>query len=245
MPSVGFKIFDAYQFAAEHGLQSDLDTILSTPIHSRIKRPHVVRKGRLVQLFEERGLMAAFTQLHWPALTTQAGQRRRKQYLEQTVLNDRLMEREEVDEVDAVEGPPLEEESFAVEADLRNFLGHNLQVIEPGLKLYAEGDRQGIEYVLDGGRIDILAIDRDGRPVVIELKLSRGRNRTIGQLLYYMGWVDQHLSRGPSRGMIVAREIPDDLRLATARVDGVSLFRYRISMSLERIQTGGSTSGKA
>ena len=42
----------------------------------------------------------------------------------------------------------------------------------------------GVEYPIEDGRIDILAIDKNERPVVIELKVSHGRNRTIGQLLY-------------------------------------------------------------
>jgi hypothetical protein len=43
---------------------------------------------------------------------------------------------------------------------------------------------------------------------VIELKVSRGRNLTSGQLLYYMGWGDMNLAEfGKSRGIIVAKEI--------------------------------------
>ena len=74
--------------------------------------------------------------------------------------------------------------------------------------------------------MDILARDRNGKLVVIELKLSRGRNRTIGQLLYYMGWIDQHLGDGKCRGMIIAREITSDLIVATTRVLGISLYCF-------------------
>lgn len=129
------------------------------------------------------------------------------------------------------------EQRFALEADLRDFLAANLQVIEPGLKLYRDGEQDGVEFSVDRGRIDILAIDRNGTPVVIELKLAKGRNRAIGQLLYYMGWIDQNLGKGQSRGIIVARDIPDDLLIATNRVSGVSLYRYRVSMSVERVRS--------
>lgn len=78
-------------------------------------------------------------------------------------------------------------------------------------------------------------MDRAGRFVVIELKVSRGRNRTIGQLLYYMGWVDESLGKGPCRGMIVARDISQDLAVAVQRAPGVTLYQYRLSVSLEAV----------
>jgi len=71
--------------------------------------------------------------------------------------------------------------------------------------------------------------------VVIELKLSQGRNKTLGQLLYYMGWVDQHLGKGPCRGFIIASEITEDLAVAVARVPGVSLAKYRMSFAIEPV----------
>jgi RecB family endonuclease NucS len=89
---------------------------------------------------------------------------------------------------------------FAFEAHLRDFLAKNLDRIETGLRLYASPEHTGVEFPVDGGRIDLLAVDRNGKFVVIELKLSQGRNKTLGQLLYYMGWVDQHLGRGTLSG---------------------------------------------
>jgi len=88
---------------------------------------------------------------------------------------------------------------------------------------------------VDEGRIDILARDKSGRFVVFELKVSRGRNKTLGQILYYMGWVDNHLGKGPCRGIIIAKDISDDLILATQRVQGVSLYRYKLSVSVEQV----------
>lgn len=126
-------------------------------------------------------------------------------------------------------------QSFALESELRDFLANNLPVLEPGLRLYSAEGRSGVEFTIDHGQIDILAIDRDNKFVVIELKLSRGRNRALGQLLYYMGWVDKNLGSGPCRGMIVASEISEEVRTAVRRVPGVALFRYRIAMSVEPI----------
>jgi RecB family endonuclease NucS len=88
---------------------------------------------------------------------------------------------------------------------------------------------------VDGGFIDLLLIDRTEQLVVVELKVGRGRNKTIGQLLYYMGWIDKNLAKAQCRGMIIAKEISDDLLVAVRRVPGVSLHRYILSVSVQPI----------
>ena len=56
---------------------------------------------------------------------------------------------------------------FTFERDLRNYLG----LIEPGLQLYDEEGITGVEFPVGGRFIDILALDRHDRYVVIELKV--------------------------------------------------------------------------
>jgi len=128
------------------------------------------------------------------------------------------------------------EQEFAYEADLRDFLAKNLKVIEQGLNLHEDDKGKGVEYPIQGGRIDILAKDKNGRIVVIELKVSRGRNPTIGQLLYYMGWIDKNLNESSkSRGIIIAKEITDDLLLACQRTSDISLYQYNLSVSTTKV----------
>lgn len=136
----------------------------------------------------------------------------------------------------ALEIEPAETHEFAFEAHLRDFLAKNLDRVESGLKLYQGAHHIGIEYPVESGRIDILAVDRESRFVVIELKLSQGRNKTLGQLLYYMSWVDQNLGGAPCRGVIIASEISADLRVAISRVPGVSLARYRMLFSVDHLE---------
>ncbi|MFZ4665357.1 MAG: endonuclease NucS domain-containing protein, partial [Prochlorotrichaceae cyanobacterium] len=81
---------------------------------------------------------------------------------------------------------------FAYESDLRDYLAKNLQVIEPGLMLYEEEGITGVEFPVGGRFIDILAVDSNGDFVVIELKVSRGYDRVIGQLLRYMAWIQKN-----------------------------------------------------
>ena len=138
---------------------------------------------------------------------------------------------------------PVEQVSseFAYERDLQSYLAKNLDLIEPGLKLWVDEDSSinGIEFDAGGRRIDILAIDAKGGLVVIELKVSKGYDRVIGQLLRYMAWIKKHhADDGQSvRGVIVSRLISDDLRLATGPIQGVSLFEYSLSIALTPVST--------
>lgn len=84
------------------------------------------------------------------------------------------------------------------------------------------------------GRIDILALDESDHFVVIELKLSRGADHALGQLLRYMGWINAKMSQGKSvKGVIVAGGIDDKLQYAASVIPEVTLFRYELNFSLQ------------
>ena len=126
---------------------------------------------------------------------------------------------------------------FAYEKDLQNFLAKNLSLIEPGLILYMEEDITGIEFPVGNRFIDILATDKDNNYVVIELKVSRGYDRVVGQILRYMAWIRKnHAEENQKvRGIIIAREISDDLLLACSETKNVELYEYNLSVSLNKI----------
>lgn len=127
-------------------------------------------------------------------------------------------------------------DTFALEKDLQNFLVRNLHRLEPGLKLHQSEGLSGIEYNAGGRFIDILAVDTNGAFVVIELKVSKGYDRVIGQLLRYMGWLETNLTDGQAvRGMIVCSEITQDLILATNHIaDRVALFEYNLTFNINQ-----------
>lgn len=131
-----------------------------------------------------------------------------------------------------------EPHEFAYENDLRDFLASNINVIRPSLAVYQEGDINGVEYPAGSRRIDILAVEDKRDFVVIELKVSKGYDRAIGQLLRYMGWIDKNLAEPGQKvkGMIIARTISDDLRLATSRIQDVELFEYELSIRLNKVE---------
>lgn len=134
---------------------------------------------------------------------------------------------------------------FAYESDLRDFLAKNLTLIEVGLRLYQDEGISGVEFPVGGRFVDILAIDKLNNYVVIELKVSKGYDRVIGQLLRYMAWIDTNQAEPTQnvRGIIIAREISGDLHLAASKIPDVELFEYDLSVSLRKVnkQNGNST----
>lgn len=126
---------------------------------------------------------------------------------------------------------------FAYERDLRDFLARNLFLIEPGMQLYNDEDITGVEYPVGGRFIDILAVDASGNYVVIELKVSKGYDRVVGQLLRYVNWIKQNLAEGDEevRGVIIARNISADLQLACSGLSNVSLMEYELAVKLKSV----------
>jgi hypothetical protein len=228
----------AYAFGESRGLEQEIKAIRDMVIEWDSSYTSSLRRGYIIELFEKRGVFAAFKTAHWVVGNTATGETQRRRYLRIKTQYEEFLggEPDPAGPGDTEGGDDSQEtREFALEAHLRDFLARNMGLIEPGLHLYSSEDCSGVEFAVDGGRIDLMAVDLDGKFVIIELKLSQGRNKTLGQLLYYMGWVDQHLGNGPCRGYIIASEISEELSVAVARVPGVRLARYRMSFAIEPV----------
>ena len=75
--------------------------------------------------------------------------------------------------------------------------------------------------------------------MVIELKVSRGYDRVVGQLMRYIAWIanNQAETGQKVRGIIIAREISEDLLLASALVPHVQLFEYELSLAVKQVES--------
>lgn len=127
---------------------------------------------------------------------------------------------------------------FALEAHLRDYLAKNLPTL-PGetsaLRLFRTEERDGVEFQTDVGPIDILATS-NGDFYVLELKLGRGPDATLGQILRYMGWVKKHLASDNNVfGVIVASDIGEKLRYAASQVPSVRLMEYTLKVDLRPV----------
>ena len=126
--------------------------------------------------------------------------------------------------------------AFAYEEHLRDYLAQHLERLEKGLELLRSGDEDPVEFSVGSGRrVDILAKDSAGLPVVIELKVSRGHEKTIGQALFYRARIKEMFKVERVRIFIVALELSAELQAAAKELTDVSLFEYSLSMTIKSI----------
>jgi restriction system protein len=135
--------------------------------------------------------------------------------------------------------PDVEDPSaFAMEKHLEDFLVQNWAQTDLG-KDYnifeEEGEKVGQQYPTDTGPVDILAISKDKkRLLVVELKKGRASDVVVGQILRYMGYVQEELAEEGQtiKGVIIALEDDQKIRRALAMVPTIDFYRYQISFKL-------------
>jgi endonuclease len=133
---------------------------------------------------------------------------------------------------------------FALESHLRDYLARNLTSIAnfgvPLSVFKSDDGRDGVEFQTDVGPIDLLAITPAGEFYVFELKLGRGPDSALGQILRYMGWVANHVAKGRKvYGVILAADISEKLRYAVTQVPHVSLLEYELRFVVKPISSYG------
>lgn len=128
--------------------------------------------------------------------------------------------------------------SFALEEHLEGFLVQNWGQTELGKQynIYEEeGERVGQQYPTDTGPLDILAISKDGKTLlVVELKKGRASDAVVGQCLRYMGYVQDELAEENQgvRGIIIALEDDQRIRRALTMTPNIEFYRYEIGFKL-------------
>ena len=137
--------------------------------------------------------------------------------------------------------PTVEDPSaFAMEQHLEDFLVQNWAQTELGKEydVYTEeGERVGQQYLTDTGPLDILAISKDKkRLLVVELKKGRASDVVVGQILRYMGYVQEELADNGQtvQGVIIALEDDQRIRRALSVVPSITFYRYKIRFELVR-----------
>lgn len=136
---------------------------------------------------------------------------------------------------------------FVMEKYLEEFMEANFSSINFGtkLELYQDEEGSGRQYPTSIGRIDLLAVERHKQEfVVIELKKGKTGDTVVGQVLRYMGWVNENLlPKHPGykvRGLVVVREEDEKLRLALSQMSSVTALVYSISFELRPMTAKGA-----
>lgn len=128
--------------------------------------------------------------------------------------------------------------AFAMEQHLEDFLVQNWEHTALGkeYEIYEEeGERVGQQYPTDTGSIDILAISKDKKTLlVLELKKGRASDVVVGQALRYMGYVQEELAeKGQNvKGVIIAMDDDQRIRRALAVTPNITFYRYIVSFRL-------------
>jgi len=128
--------------------------------------------------------------------------------------------------------------AFAFEKHLEDFLVRNWKntTLGKNYDIFEEnGELVGQQYQTDTGAIDILAVSKDRKEVlVIELKRGRTTDVVVGQIQRYMGYVkDELLEQGQTvKGMIIGLEADNKLRRALSVCQNIEFYRYQIDFKL-------------
>ena len=129
---------------------------------------------------------------------------------------------------------------FALEEHLEDFLVKNWEYTEFGkdYNIYEEdGELVGQQYPTDTGPIDILAISKDKKTLlVIELKKGRASDLVVGQCQRYMGYVKEELAEENQevKGVIIAFEDDIKIRRALSVANNISFYTYKVIFKLEK-----------
>ena len=135
---------------------------------------------------------------------------------------------------ETVEDPSV----FALEKHLEDFLVQNWSQTELGkhYDIYQEdGELVGQQYPSDTGPLDILAISKDKKELlVVELKKGRVSDSVVGQIQRYMGYVKEELAEESQqvKGVIIALEDDVRIRRALAVANNIEFFRYQVTFKL-------------
>lgn len=135
--------------------------------------------------------------------------------------------------------PSIEDPSaFAMEKHLEDFLIQNWAQtdLSKDYVIFAEdGEPVGQQYPTDTGPMDILAISKDKKTLlVVELKKGRASDAVVGQVLRYMGYVQQELAEEGQtvKGVIIALDDDQRIRRALAVAPSIEFYRYQVAFKL-------------
>lgn len=120
----------------------------------------------------------------------------------------------------------LAETTISLERDIEDHLVKDLSSIEEGLKLVQR------QMTTEVGRFDIMAEDKEGLAVVIEIKVGEAKDSSIGQIARYLGWYSKSTGK-PVRGILVANDFPLGVVYAAAAIPNLRLMSYKVNFTFQ------------
>ena len=140
--------------------------------------------------------------------------------------------------LESIENVVEDKVEFEMEKQLESFLIANWKQTELGKNydiLEENGEIIGQQYRTDTGPIDILAISKDKKELlVVELKKGRPSDSVVGQIQRYMGFVLEEVVEKSQtvRGVIIGLGADKRIKRALSVTNNIQFYRYEISFKL-------------
>ena len=151
---------------------------------------------------------------------------------------EQLIKGEVLNPVITSKDPTIEDPSvFALEKHLEDFLVENWTQTPLGKKydIYKDEENFGQQFPTDTGPIDILAISKDKKEVlVVELKKGRASDSVVGQIQRYMGYVTEFVAEENQqvKGFIIALDEDQRIKFALKVAPNIDFYRYEVKFNL-------------
>lgn len=126
---------------------------------------------------------------------------------------------------------------YISDVHLREYFSKNLDLIESNLELYVDiYGNDGVGFPTDFGEIDILAVDKNGAFVVMNIDAGRVDDDAIGKILKFRNWIKRHIASGKMvRCYLVGSEIPEQVRYSFAEYNDIFLREFEICIKLKEV----------
>jgi len=101
---------------------------------------------------------------------------------------------------------------------------------------YTTDEQSGRQYPAGQWSIDFLCKDAETDEfVVVELKRGKTSDAAVGQILRYVGWVQENMAKPGqnTQGIIIASAVDEALRLAVRNLPTISVMTYKVDFQLK------------
>lgn len=125
--------------------------------------------------------------------------------------------------------------NLSYEKDLKNSMITQITELFPEHKIFGENN-EGVEYLIDGKRIDLLLEKNNGSLLAIELKSGTANYKVFAQISLYLGLLMERFPEKEIKGCIVAGEIDNTLKIATKTNQTIKLKTYKMKLELQKVE---------
>ncbi|OGK12141.1 MAG: hypothetical protein A2Y63_05535 [Candidatus Riflebacteria bacterium RBG_13_59_9] len=130
--------------------------------------------------------------------------------------------------------PDMEGKETKPDAQVRDALMKNLNEVEEGLQMHPDDGTAG-KFQVPLAKDDLLATARDNSLVIIKLFSEPPDNQFITSLLVNLGWAHENMKNRKVRAIVLAPQMPDQVRFAAKSVPDIKLMTYEYKLVFSEV----------